>query len=140
MPHRMQIVVDATDIDDLGHASNIAYVRWVQEAAVAHSTAMGLGPAEYVRRGQVFVVRRHTVEYLRPVFAGDVLDVETRVVSLRSATSERETVILRPSGETAATARTLWAYVDAGTGRPTRIPADVAAKFPLEPSTLRADP
>jgi acyl-CoA thioester hydrolase len=137
MPHRIPVVVAAADIDDLGHASNIVYLRWVQDAAIAHSTAVGLGPAEYQQRGQVFVVRRHTLDYLRPSYAGDALTLETRVVTMRSASSERETLILDDkSGERVATARTLWAYVDAATGRPLRIPADLRARFVLEPSVL----
>ena len=138
MPHRLHFTVAEADIDDLGHASNIAYVRWVQEAAIAHSVAVGMGPDAYQQRGGVFVVRRHTLDYLRPLFARDVVVVETRVVSFKSASSERETILVRErTGETAATARTLWAYVDAATGRPARIPADLAALFPLEQPTLR---
>ena len=39
---RMDLVVPAEDIDALGHASNIAYVRWIQDVAVAHSESVSL--------------------------------------------------------------------------------------------------
>ena len=48
---RQAFDVGAADIDELGHASNIAYVRWIQDVAVAHSEAVGLGLAEYLRLG-----------------------------------------------------------------------------------------
>ncbi len=138
MPHRTTLVVDPADIDELGHASNITYLRWVQDAAVAHTTAVGLGPEEYRRRGQVFVVRRHTLDYLRPALVDEALVVETRIVTMKSASSERETVImLAAGGAHVATARTLWAYIDLAAGRPVRIPADVVARFVVEPSSLR---
>jgi acyl-CoA thioester hydrolase len=139
MPHRISLTVAEADIDELGHASNLSFLRWVIEAAVAHSLALGLGPEEYRRRGQSFVVRRHTIDYLRSVYAGDEILVETRVVSMRTASSERETLVLdAKSGARVAHARSLWAFVDLAAGRPARIPADVSARFAIEPSVLQA--
>src|SRR5690242_11781955 len=40
--HSLELIVEEADIDELGHASNIAYVRWIQAAAIAHSAAVGL--------------------------------------------------------------------------------------------------
>ena len=50
------------DIDPQGHVNNVAFVRYVQDAAVAHWRAFA--PAE-VRSAVTWVVRRHEVEYLR---------------------------------------------------------------------------
>ena len=50
-------------------------------------------PAEYRQRGQSFVVRRHTIDYLRPSVLGDRIVVETRVRLSAGTTSERETVM-----------------------------------------------
>lgn len=138
MPHRISISVGDADIDELGHASNLSFLRWVLEAAIAHTSAAGLSPQDYRRRGQSFVVRRHAIDYLRSVHAGDELVVETRVVSMRTTSSERETLILHArSGARVAHARSLWAFVDLAAGRPIRIPADVRARFTIEPSVLQ---
>lgn len=143
MPHRLRVLVSDADIDELGHASNLCYVRWVLDAARSHSSAVGLGPSEYVARGQAFVVRRHELTYRRPAFAGDVLTVETRVVALRGASSVRETVIYRGEpetpgdlGETLLQARTGWAFIALESGRPTRIPEDIRARFAIDPPIL----
>ena len=32
----LPITVLASDIDQLGHVNNVTYLRWVQDAAVAH--------------------------------------------------------------------------------------------------------
>ena len=45
------IEVGEGDIDMLGHASNIAFLRWIQESAIAHSTAMGFDVDAYRRMG-----------------------------------------------------------------------------------------
>jgi acyl-CoA thioester hydrolase len=138
MPFRISLAVGEADIDELGHASNVAFLRWVLEAAVAHTSSVGLGPLDYRRRGQSFVVRRHTLDYLRSVYAGDEIVVETRVVSMRTASSDRETIILHAgSGERVAHALTLWAFVDLAAGKPVRIPADVRDRFVVEPSVLQ---
>ena len=37
--HVKQVEVHSGDIDALGHASNISFVRWIQEVAIEHSEA-----------------------------------------------------------------------------------------------------
>ncbi|HET9754720.1 MAG TPA: thioesterase family protein [Myxococcales bacterium] len=132
MPFIHQVRVTVADIDNLGHASNLVYLRWVQEAALAHSTALGFPESAYVARGQAWVVRRHEIEYLRPALEGDVLRVETRVANMKVANSERRTEIFR-SAELLCRAETDWVYIDLARARPVRIPGDVKAVFPLEP-------
>lgn len=134
MPFVHEVRVEAGDIDELGHASNLVYVRWVLEAALAHSSSLGLDQAAYLKMGQVWVVRRHEVEYLRPAFQGEALRVETRVTAMGAASSERRTRIVQAAGG-AELARSVidWAFVDLGRGRPVRIPEGVRTRFPLEP-------
>ena len=132
MPHALEVTVAAEDIDDLGHASNIVYLRWVQDAALAHTTLLGLGQAEYRALGKAWVVKKHQIEYLRPAFAGDVLSIETRVVSMSVASSVRKTRILR-KGVELCRAETDWVFVESERGRPCRIPQEVKDRFPIEP-------
>ena len=88
-----QMVAPSSDVDELGHVSNIAYVRWIQEVAKAHSAAVGLDHAAYVRLGAVFVVRRHDIEYLAPAYGGDAIRLTTWIAKWGAATSERRTRI-----------------------------------------------
>jgi acyl-CoA thioester hydrolase len=132
VPYRLTVTVQPSDIDSLRHANNLVYLRWVQEAAIAHSTACGLSEADYRARGQSFVVRKHEIEYLRAAFEGETLTVETHVATMTRVTSLRRTRILR-DGELLARAATEWAYVDVSRGRAIRIPDDVRERFPLEP-------
>jgi acyl-CoA thioester hydrolase len=123
-------VVGDVDIDDLGHANNIAYVRWIQDVAVAHSEAVGLGFDAYRRMGAVFVIRRHEVDYLRPLLRGDRLEVRTWIDSVAAAKCHRATEIASVgAGVVAARARTTWGFIDLGTGRPRRIPDEVRVAF-----------
>jgi acyl-CoA thioester hydrolase len=134
VPFTLRVRVAPEDVDELNHVNNLVYLRWVQDAAVAHSDAVGLGLNAYLERKAAFVIRRHEIDYLRPALAGDEVDVQTQVAAVGPATAERRTEIRRASdGAVLARAMTLWAYMDLSNGRPVRIPADINARFPLEP-------
>ena len=127
---RLDLTVVDSDIDDLGHASNIAFVRWIQDAAVAHSVAAGLGLETYRRLGGVFVVARHEIDYLRPALRGDALQARTWISSVMAAKVQRSTELVRASdGEPVARAVTSWGWVELAAGRPRRIPPEVLVAF-----------
>jgi acyl-CoA thioester hydrolase len=134
MPFAIRVRITPQDVDELQHVSNVVYIRWIQDVAVAHSASVGLSLEEYRQRGAVFVVRRHEVDYLRPAVLGDEVEVETRVVAMSPVTATRQNFIRRLSdGQVLAQAQTQWAYVSTTTGRPVRIPPEVAQRFLLEP-------
>jgi acyl-CoA thioester hydrolase len=134
VPYRHLVEVRPADIDELGHASNLVYLRWVLEAALAHSTSRGLDQAAYLSRREVWVVRSHEIHYLRPALVGERLEVETRVASMAAANSIRRTRIVRASdGAELCRATTDWAFLDLDRGRPRRIPPDIRSRFPIEP-------
>jgi acyl-CoA thioester hydrolase len=132
VPFTIEVTVQQPDIDYLGHASNLVYLRWVQEIALEHTTALGLAAADYLAMGKAWVVRKHEIEYLRPAKSGDRITLETRVTSMSVASSVRKTRILR-GAEELCRASTDWVFVDLARERPTRIPREVMARFPLEP-------
>jgi len=123
--------VVAEDIDQLGHAGNYHYVKWMQHAAVAHSTANGWPEQRYYELGAGWVVRSHNITYVKPAFEGDQLVIRTWVASARPAVSIRMYEIHKSDGELLARAETAWAFVNYQTQRPTRIPAEVACCFEI---------
>jgi acyl-CoA thioester hydrolase len=129
--HMIEIEVLDSDIDELGHASNIAYVRWIQDVALSHSTVAGLDFEAYKKLGGVFVVRRHEVDYMRPVLRGDRLEVRTWIDSAMAAKCKRATEIIK-NGTVVARAMTTWGYVELASGRPVRIPEAVRDAFGLK--------
>jgi acyl-CoA thioester hydrolase len=132
VPFRLEVTVQPSDIDNLGHASNIVYLRWVQEVALAHSTALGLAESDYLALGKAWVVRKHEIEYLRPARSFEVLTLTTRVASMSVASSVRKTSIFRGQEELCR-ATTDWVFIDIARGRPARISPDVRDRFPVEP-------
>jgi acyl-CoA thioester hydrolase len=116
------------DIDELGHVSNLIYVRWVQEVALAHSAAVGWDVPRYHAYGAAFMVRRHEIDYVAQVVLGHELRAETWVESWRMASCVRKTEILRGS-TVVARAATTWAMIGLASGRPQRIPPHIIALF-----------
>jgi acyl-CoA thioester hydrolase len=120
--------VPPEDIDRMGHVNNVAFVRYVQDAAAAHWLSLALAE---MQQAFVWVVRRHEIEYLKPGQPGDELLVRTWVEEPSGATWDRFTEITRPAdGQLLVTARTVWVLLDAATGRPRRVDARVAAVLP----------
>jgi len=121
------VQVAAEDIDANRHANNIAYLRWVQEAAVAHWRA-AVGPE--LADSLQWVVIRHEIDYKKPAFADDRLVVHTWVEALSAATTERFCEIVRPAdGQILARARTIWCALDPQTGKPKRLDAWIREAF-----------
>ncbi|MHC5037871.1 MAG: acyl-CoA thioesterase [Planctomycetota bacterium] len=126
-PFEMEIPVDPADIDLLGHVSNIVYLRWVQDVAVAHWNAKA---TEKDKEELLWVVTRHEIDYKRPAMAGDTVIARTWVGGALKGIFERHTEIRRKSdGKVLARARSLWCPVDARTKKPTRVSADVYETF-----------
>lgn len=122
--------VEPDEIDELGHASNVTYVDWMQSAALAHSAAQGWPAPRYRQRGQGWVVRTHTVDYLAPALKDDVVLVRTWVASFRRATSVRRYRFVRKNdGTLLGQAETRWAFVDYASGKPARIPPEIIQAF-----------
>lgn len=127
-------VVDERDLDDLGHANNISYLKWMQSAALAHSAAQGWPVEAYREIGHGWVVRSHHIEYLVPARLGDRIVVRTFVANLKKVTSLRRFVMLRVSDEVVlAKAATDWVFVEYSTGTVKRILSSVAAAFEVVP-------
>jgi acyl-CoA thioester hydrolase len=124
------------DIDELGHVSNIATLRWVQDVAVAHSHALGWGWDRYRAVGGMWVVRRHELDYLAQIEPAHEVELRTWVERWRAASCVRRTDLVRVGDGGAggaevvvARAATTWAFVQWPAGRPTRIPDELRRLF-----------
>jgi len=124
----MPITAVETDIDEVGHVSNIVYLRWVMEVAMEHSRALGWDYPDYKAFGAVFMVRRHEIDYVAQVTLGQTLSAETWVDEWRQASCIRKTELIR-DGKIVVRAATTWALISLGSGRPIRIPDEMRAKF-----------
>ncbi len=122
------LAVGPESIDALGHANNREYLRWMEEAAIAHSTARGWPMARYVESGQAWVAATHFLEYLRPAMQGDALTVHTWIAELGARDCRRRYAVRR-GGKLLACGETRWAYIELASGRAIAIDPAVRASF-----------
>ena len=120
-------------IDENGHVNNVAFVQWMQEAAIRHGEALDYKQPENTG----WFVREHRVEYLLPAFLGEELEVRAWLSEIKRVRLHRRYEFIRKSdGKVVVKGETDWVYVEAKTGRPIAIPAEVSALFPVLPDSI----
>ena len=117
--------VQAADIDEQGHVNNVAYLRWIQDVAVAHWRH-----AATAEQQEKFgwVVVRHEIDYKKQAFENDEIIATTWVGEWSKVTCERFSEISRGE-ELLAKSRTLWCILDRKTAKPARIASDLIMRF-----------
>jgi acyl-CoA thioester hydrolase len=120
-------------MDENGHVNNVRFVQWMQDAAVRHYESLG-GISLSQAVGATWVVRSHNIEYLRPAFAGDCIQVRTWVVNIHRVRSLRRYRFIRVAdGKLLVKAETDWIFVNATSGAPMAVPEQILHIFPLLP-------
>ena len=128
-----QFSIPMSAIDENGHVNNVAYVQWMQDAAVRHYAALG-GNGPMQAAGGTWVVREHQVEYLAPAFAGEDVEVRTWVENIRKVRSLRKYEFVRRSdAKMLVRGQTDWIFVNLKTGKPMPIPDEVVRVLPVTP-------
>jgi len=123
----MTVSVSTGDIDEQNHVNNTVYLRWVQGVATAHWQAVASPEAQETVG---WVVLRHEIDFKTPAVLGDKIILRTWVGKATRLTFERFTEIRRNGdGQLLSKARTLWCPINAQTGRPMRVPAEVRVQF-----------
>jgi acyl-CoA thioester hydrolase len=115
------------DIDQQGHVNNVAYVRWVQEVAVAHWNAV---VNLETRSALTWILTRHEIDYLRQTFENDDVTATTWVGKASRVTCERFTEISR-GGEILVRARSVWCLIDRSSLKPARISSEMRIVFEM---------
>ena len=126
-PFELDIRIKPDDIDELDHVNNVVYLSWVQDVGVAHWAF--LTTPEH-RAQYVWVALRHEIDYVAQARLGDEITARTWTGMARGLRHPRHTEIIRcEDKKVLATAVTLWCPLDRASGRPTRLPAELAAYF-----------
>ena len=128
--HRFIVPSEANDLN--GHVNNVAYVQWMQDVATLHSDGVGCTFESCQQLGGAWVVRSHQIEYLRPVRAGDEIEIQTWVCNLKRTRSLRRYRFLNSADQSVlARAETDWVFINTTTGRPMSIPQEVSSCYEL---------
>jgi acyl-CoA thioester hydrolase len=122
--HRYSVRVYYEDTDAGGVVYHATYLRYAERARTEALRDSGIPHAELVERfGLMFMVHRAEIDYLRPAFLDDRLEVETETMDVGGATVLlRQTV--RGANGVCATLRIKLACVRIKGNKPARIPPE----------------
>jgi len=96
-------------------------MRFAQDLAWLHSTALGFGREWYAERGLTWLVRAAELEVLAGIPMGSTVSARTEVVGMRRVFARRRGEFRLADGTVAAWVNTDWVLIDAK-GALTRIP------------------
>jgi acyl-CoA thioester hydrolase len=115
--HISEIIVRATDLDELEHVNNVVYFSYLQEAAIQHwYSAVPTEISDSLR----WVVKKHEIEYFKPAFLNDILTIKTWIDSFGGVTCLRFYEIFRDT-DLIVQAQTQWVAIDPVTMKPKRL-------------------
>ena len=117
--------VSAEDIDEQNHVNNVAYVRWIQDVALAHwrNAATEEQQAKFT-----WIIVRHEIDYKKPAFENEEITATTWVESWRGFSCERLTEITR-GADLLVKSKVIWCMIDKVSHKPTRIKEDLKQWF-----------
>jgi acyl-CoA thioester hydrolase len=125
-----KFTVPADAIDDNGHVNNIAYVQWMQDAAIGHSDATGFPRSYYDNHGTAMIARSHDITFHHPAYSGDEIELFTWVGHIKKTSAVRKFKFLRTKDRAIlAVAETLFVYIDRSTGKPCKFQPEFTQAF-----------
>jgi acyl-CoA thioester hydrolase len=125
--HKLALRVYYEDTDFSGRVYHASYLRFLERGRTEWLRARGVAQQDLARDGSiVFVVRRLTIDFVKPALMDDMLTIDTRLASLGAASFDFAQAILRDG---ATLAEALVSVVALKAGRPSRLPAELRARL-----------
>jgi len=122
--------VQKEDIDFNGHVHNVTYLSWMINAATKHSESVGFGYKACLKLGGTWVAKSHNIEYKKPSFENDALQMETWIEEIGKILSTRQYKITRVRDNALiCEGKTEWVFVDSEKMRPMRIDEKIVKAF-----------
>jgi len=115
------IIVNDNDLDSLNHVNNVTYLKWVQNVAEKHWSAICNTDID---DHYVWVVIRHEIDYFLPAVLHDEITVTTYIGDSYGVKSERF-VEIKKDDKLLAKAKTIWCLLDKNSMKPVKVPPEI---------------
>lgn len=110
------------------HVNNLRYLEWFIDSAVEHAQILGWGMQECKDMGFAWVALSHNIEYKKPAYQNDELEIKTWIQKVTATRITRAYECYRDK-ELIAKASTVWVLVDYDSERPRAIVEVIKEKF-----------
>lgn len=122
--HIFSMTVDTSSIDVLGHANNCEYLKWMEQAAWSHCSAIQMEFAQWQKLGFAWVAHHTEIDYLAAAFADDELAIGTWIShnDNKLAITRQYQIIRKSDGKTLVRASNRWVCINLDTKKAARMP------------------
>ena len=111
------------ECDSYGHVNNAKYLNYLEFARYELLKDIGFDYPKAVNAGYGIFIARIEIDYKRPALADDLLTIKTWPIK-KGAVKGTLVQEIHRDGELLAEAKVTWAFVDAKTGLPVKIPQE----------------
>jgi acyl-CoA thioester hydrolase len=129
--HLLPVRVYFEDTDFSGLVYHATYLRWIERGRSDFLRLKDIRHAAFIDGAcgapAAFVVRRMSLDFLKPARIDDVLEVETRVGTVTKATLELEQRVLK--GKTDLFRASVLVVLVSTAGKPLRLPPGILEAF-----------
>jgi acyl-CoA thioester hydrolase len=104
------------------------YLKFLEEARTEYLEDKGLSIKELLKEGISFVVRYQEIEYIKPVFYGDILEIKAKVTDISEIKITFDYDIRNQNNQITTKAKTVLVCVDRNL-KPKKLPSDLIKKL-----------
>ena len=124
---RFKVYYEDTDIGGVVYYAN--YLKFVERARTEFLREIGIPHEDIKKKWSVeFVVRSSLIDYIKPAFLDDLLEVRTYCVEVRGASSTLKQVVLKEDTLIVDTTIKI-ACISMENSRAVKMPSDIRAAF-----------
>lgn len=128
----VELKVRTYECDLYGHVNNATYLNYLEYARMELLNAKGFTLESLREKGVLVVVVRVDIQYKRPAFPGDVLEIHTNLAGYRNTSGTfHQEIYKKGTGELVAMADVTWVFTNLE-GRPIPIPEYIREAFNME--------
>jgi len=104
------------------------YLKFLEEARTEYLEQRGLSVKELIKKDMIFVVRYQEIEYIKPVFYGDILEIKAKVTDISEIKITFDYDIRNQNSQITTKAKTVLVCVDRNL-KPKKLPQNIIKKL-----------
>ncbi len=130
---KVRVTVRSYEIDSIGHVNNSVYLNYLEHARVEFMRVAGFSLNEIETRGVFPVMVNVNINYKKPAFVYDELELTCKVVKVgRSSVTDEINVYNAKTGELLCESNNTYVFVDGKTNKSVPIPSDFLESLELD--------
>ena len=125
---KLELRIDWSELDVLGHVNNLQIMKYIQAARVNHLEQVGISQQHAGQNVGAILASIHT-QFLKPLFYPGNVAVFSRVEYIKTSSFKIHYEIYNDKNELAAEAQDILVFYDFDKKHKLAIPADLRKKF-----------